>query len=305
MSASQYIWKMYTLRMLSPVLFIIIMNTAGCSDNQPSSPVSTVADTTETETAGAAPLFTDLTQTTDIRKLLCQNWEHKEDAEDAAAGGGEGEIEQPYRGIAFFDDGSVTQNPRDKMRLGKWTFDEGKKLIHLDLANGPRVTYKMGAIGATELVLQQLTGKTNTIYRSDAKFSPDPTLNPFYPANNQWRVKPARKESAIEIKTRSLGALDFYAKFLTDNAAREGNIISFVGLPGCFKWYNGGISISSENKLGEKWISCFYNREQALQGRQLLEDIISKKYKWNKKETNWVKQSADILRQMKDTLQRL
>ncbi len=294
---------MYTLRKLTVLLLLVMLTNIGCSDNPPASSASAAADTTRTQTETSP--FTDLTQTTDLRKLLCQNWEHQEDAEDAAASGGEGGIEQPYRGMAFFVNGKVTQNPRDKIRLGKWTFDEEKKLVHLEFSTGPALHYKIGAIGPRELVLQNLNDKTKTTYRADGKFSPDPIINPFYPANNEWRIKPLRKESADELKTRSLGALDFYAKFLTDNAAREGNLVSFVGFPGCFKWYNGGISISSESKLGEKWINCFYNKGQALAARQMLEDIISKKYKWNKKETNWVKQSADILRQMKDTLQRL
>jgi hypothetical protein len=132
-----------------------------------------------------------------------------------------------------------------------------------------------------------------------------PEQNPFHPENNLWRVKPARAEPDSALKLRTKRAVDFYAKFFADNAARNGNVISFVGLPSCFKWYRGGISVMGQEKLEEKWIGCFYNKQQAIEAQQLLEGIISKKYKWKKQEANWVKQSADVLRQMRDTLDRL
>ena len=294
---------MYALKLINLLgILFLVMNNTGCTN--------TTSRTSATETSApqavppASP-FTDLSETTDLRKLLCQNWEHKEDAEDADAGDGGDGMEKPYRGIALFEDGTATENPRDNIRLGRWTFDESKKVLQLEFTGGASARYKIGAIGPRELVLQNLSDKKKTTFQADGKLSLVPTLNPFHPGNNGWRIKPARKESDVELKERTVAAVDFYAKFLEDNAAREGNVVSFIGFPGCFKWYNGGISISSEQKLGSKWINCFYNKTQALQGRQMLEDIISKKYKWDKKETNWVKQSADVLKQIKDTLNSL
>ena len=48
-----------------------------------------------------AAMLKDLGATTDIKTVLCQDWENKEDAEDAANSGG-GSIEMPYRGFSFF-----------------------------------------------------------------------------------------------------------------------------------------------------------------------------------------------------------
>ena len=111
---------MYTMRMLIPMLLVLLAGNIGCTNNPPpTTPPEVQAPVTE---QGTSP-FTDLSETTDLRKLLCQNWEHKEDAEDAEAGGSEGSLDMPYRGIALFDDGTVTENPRDKIRFGKWTFD--------------------------------------------------------------------------------------------------------------------------------------------------------------------------------------
>ncbi len=246
--------------------------------------------------------LTDLSAATDIKKLLCQNWEHKEDAEDAAASGGGGSMEMPYRGISFFNDGTVTENPRDRIRVGKWTMNDETKIIRLEFNGGVTVQYKLGAIGPKQLVLLNMADKKKTEYRSDAWAQIAPADDPFYPDNNEWRKKPTRSETDSEIKSRVKQAVLFYAKFLKDNAGRGGNSISFVGLPTCFKWYRGGISVVGKDKLEDKWINCFYNKEQAIKGQQLIDEIITKKYKWNKEESNWVMQSADVLRQMYDTL---
>src|SRR5687768_15147070 len=247
---------MYAVKLINLLafLFLIITNIA-CTNSTSRSPA---AEIQAPEAAPIASPFIDLSETTDLRKLLCQNWEHKEDAEDADAGDDGDGMEKPYRGIALFEDGTATENPRDNIRLGKWTFDQSKKVLQLEFTSGPSVRYKIGALGPGELVLQNLSDKTKAIFRADGKLSLVPTTNPFHPSNNKWRIKPARKETDVELKARTVAAVDFYAKFLEDNAAREGNVVSFIGFPGCFKWYNGGISISSEQKLGSKWINCFY-----------------------------------------------
>ena len=206
----------------------------------------------------------------------------------------------PYRGLSFFEDGSVTENPRGQMHFGKWRLDDATKVIDVKLDNGEKVKYKIGGIGAREMLLMNMADKKKTAYIADAKVQLVATDDPFYPLNNKWRIKPARAETDSAIKLRTQQCILFYAKFLNDNAQRGDNTISFVGLPACFKWYRGGVSVVGKDKLEERWINCFYNKAQALKAHAMLEDVISKKYNWNKAETNWVKQSADVMMQMYD-----
>ncbi len=284
--------------LIIPVLFVFVLT--GCDNNTKDGKPS---ETTKKDSAVAT--LTDLANTTDIKQLLCQNWENKEDAEDAAlSGGGEG-LEIPYRGLSFFEDGTAVENPRDKMRFGKWTINEADKTIIIEFNKGGKIQYKIAAIGAKQMILMNTADKKKMEYRADAKMQKKSADDPFYGSNNQWRVKPAVKESDSAIKLRTEQCVLFYAKFLEDNAARGGNIISFVGLPTCFKWYRGGVSIVAQDKLEDKWLNCYYNKEQALKGYAMLDKIISKKYKWDKEETNWVKQSAGVVKQMYDTLRLL
>ena len=249
-----------------------------------------------------ATTLTDLAGVTDIKKLLCQDWENKEDADDAAlSGSGEG-LEMPFRGFSFFDDGTLTESPRDKIKFGKWTLSEPDKIISIDYTKGGKAKYKIAAIGAKQMILMNTADKKQDEYRAGAKAHKTIADDPFYITNNQWRIKPAKPETADEIKLRTEQCVLFYAKYLADNAARGGNIISFTGLPACFKWYRGGVSIIAKDKLENRWLNCYYNKEQAMEGYALLDKIISKKYKWDKEQKNWVKQSADVVQQMYDTL---
>lgn len=283
--------------LLIATFFTIIAS--GCNDNAK----NTDADSPKKDTIIST--LTDLSASTDIKKLLCQNWENKEDAEDAALSGGGDGLEMPYRGFSFFEDASVVENPRDKIKFGKWTLDETTKAINIEYIKGVKAQYKIVAIGAKQMILMEQGDEKKVEYKADAKMQPNPADDPFHASNNQWRIKPAKSESDSAIKQRTEKCVLFYSKFLADNANRGGNIISFVGFPTCFKWYRGGVSIKSAETLEEKWINCYYNKAQALKAYAMLDEIIGKKYKWNKEEANWVKQSADVVQQMYDTLRLL
>lgn len=281
------------------IIAFFTMLVTGCDNNRKGGAGNAIVkDSTVTS-------LTDMSASTDIKKLLCQNWENKEDAEDAAlSGGGEG-LEIPYRGFSFFEDATVVENPRDKIRFGKWSMNEADKMINIEFNKGGRAQYKIVDIGARQMILMNTIDKKKVEYRADAKVQKHPEDDPFHVSNNQWRIKPGHAETDSSIKLRTGQCVLFYAKFLADNADRGANIISFVGLPTCFKWYRGGVSVTAKDKVEAKWLNCYYNNEQALKGHTMLESIISKNYKWNKEERNWVKQSADVVNQMYDTLRLL
>ena len=238
-----------------------------------------------------------------MAELLCQNWEDKADVEDGVLNGG-GDLEIPFHGYSFFTDGLMVQDPRDKMKSGKWTLDEKTKNVTIVFDDKTKQQAHIQGVGIKNLLLK--TGeKAATQYIADGKKVKNLSDDPFYPANNKWRLKPSKSENDAAIKQRIIDCVLFYSKFFKNNADHGYSSISFYGIPTCFKWYSGGISITNKDKLNAKWIDCFYNKEQAIQGQQLLEKAITKKYNWNKSEPKWTKKSADVLLQMADTLRLL
>ncbi|MBK6633760.1 MAG: hypothetical protein IPG38_05110 [Chitinophagaceae bacterium] len=78
----------------------------------------------------------------------------------------------------------------------------------------------------------------------------------------------------------------------------DDKVISFWGLPSCFKWYGGGVFLKKETELKENWINCYYNKEQAMQAYALADKLLSQKYNWPKGEQNWLKLNLAVLEQM-------
>jgi hypothetical protein len=241
----------------------------------------------------------DLSATENITELLCQQWEHAEDKQDAAYSNGEGDLQLVYRGFAFFDDGTMLQNPHGELHTGTWNYDDALKIITVRQAKGATEKYKINAVAADELVLTKLgdaDAKQQT-YSGQAIRHIQNATDPFYPANNAWRIKPSRPETDAEIKQRAKDCLKFYLLYYNDNRVRDSSVISFAGFPTCFIWYGGGISIFTADKLPASWVNCFYNRQQALKAHAMMEDLVTKKYQWSKGQ-NWVVMNAKVLKQM-------
>ena len=134
------------------------------------------------------------------------------------------------------------------------------------------------SIGAKDLILSSTDEKKKIEYRADGKVQKILTDDPFYGSNNKWRIKPVKPETDEAVKQRLLACVQFYNKLLKDKVARGTTSPAvFTGLPPVFNWYNGSITVTGKEKLMDKWVDCFYNKEQAYKAQNMLENIISKK----------------------------
>jgi hypothetical protein len=286
---------------------ILGLITAGCN-NDSATPAGkedkatggkgTAATTTET-----AVSLNELRVTKDTAKLLAQDWESKEDAQEAELSGGSTDLEMPYKGVSFFPDLTMVVDPRDHIRFGKWSLENDNKEVSLSFTDGAKMSLIIRELNAKTLVLADKATKKTIEFKADGKAQKQSIDDPFYGANNQWRIKPTKAETDEQVKKRVMDCVQFYYKLLTDKAARVNNsVATFVGLPEIFTFYDGMITVLGKDKLKSKWIDCFYNKEQAIKAQALLEDMISKKYKWDKKEPNWLKKDAAVLQQIYDNL---
>lgn len=239
----------------------------------------------------------------DTFHLLCQFWQLS-DADNPTSKdvsfSNDSILFEP--GIVFMTDSTVLENPLGEMSYGKFKVDGNTIKVNFD--DGRKATYIIGRLHKDELMLKRTESKhtTELTYTPTHTYWANTDKNPFSKKNYQWVVKPKKPESDQEIKTRLRSSIQFYAYYLKGYVDGGATKIDFRAMPCCFHWYQGGISIQNENKLDKKWINCFYSEEQAFKGRQMIEDIISKKYKWDEKETNWIKQTVPVLEQMRDSL---
>jgi hypothetical protein len=205
-----------------------------------------------------------------------------------------------YPELAFFPDHFVTANARCRLQMGQWRLNKDTRELGLQF-KGSSQTYIIReiAVKQMELAWNKTDGPVSIKLSAQAIVHKRPLDDPFYPANNQWRIKPAAPETREQLRLRVKNCVHFYSLFFLDNHFRQETDISFIGLPSCFVWYNGGIGMQAKPELDKKWIDCFYSSNQAYTGYELVESILGQHVlKWPEHPTSWVKQTGEVLGQL-------
>ena len=186
------------------------------------------------------------------------------------------------------------------MEHGHWLLDSVAKTITLAATGGNKTVFKIVALSAKELIVINKGEANNSTMKfvSSGKHYRDATEDPFHFSNNQWRIAPSKAETDEAIKKRLKAFLHFHILFYRDNIAKGEKTISFYGFPTCIKWYAGGIYVIKDELLPGSWFGCFYNKAQALKAKTLMQEIVTKKYKWQNSGVSWVIKNLDVLEQM-------
>ena len=236
-----------------------------------------------------------------IYNILCQDWVLEDDAESLEGMDESSQFEIPYRSFYFSTKGTFVKNPRNTFDYGNWSFDDATKIITVNnVIDKNRDMYKIAKIAADELVLVNIgeNSTTNLKFIAPAKRYKNANDEPYYLENNRWRIKPKNKESDSAIHQRLKENIHFFILFYRSALAKYDKHVSFWGLPSCFKWYGGAVYLKKKEQLKENWISCFYNKEQAMQAYNLADRLLSEKFDWPKNESNWLKLNLAVLELM-------
>ncbi len=247
---------------------------------------------TEGDSKGSNANLLYLDTAENIYNILCQDWVLKEDAEGLEGMNESSKFEIPYRSFYFSTKGTFVKNPRNTFDYGNWMYDDAAKTITLNnTIDKTKDIYKIARVTSGELTLVNAGVKsaTNLTFISSEKRYKNPDDEPYFLENNRWRIKPNAKESDAAIQQRLKENIHFFILFYRSALAKDDKTVSFWGLPSCFKWYGGGIFLKKENELKENWISCFYNKDQAMQAYALADKLLSQKYNWPTGESNWLK----------------
>ncbi len=205
-------------------------------------------------------------------------------------------------GIVFMTDSTFLENPKADMRYGKFSL-RGKE-IDAEFDDGTKAVYAIQTKQENKMTLKRSEKDQSTILylQGSEVFWPEADKNPYSKVNSAWRIKPKQAETEDQLRERLKGCVQFYQYYFKGYVESKATEIDYSGLPSCFRWYQGGIFVRNEKKLDKKWINCFYSKDQALHARQLMENVLSKKYDWDTTERNWIKQLVPVLKQVHDKL---
>lgn len=215
----------------------------------------------------------------------------------------DGSGDRIYQDIALFPDSQAVYNFRNERWIGKWKVQnqDKKSLLLLGFENGQQLTYLIQRANFRSLRLQwqQQGDSLHMVLRSDGKVHRNFLNDPLHPSNLRWMFPPRKKETDDEIRSRVKQCVRFFALFYRDVIKRESSTINFAGLPEIFTWYNGGIGLSEKDSISNSWIKCFYNKQQALLGYDMLRRLlVDHEFAWPSKTPNWFYKTHSVLEQM-------
>ncbi|MFT3911029.1 MAG: hypothetical protein QM737_16540 [Ferruginibacter sp.] len=243
----------------------------------------------------------DLKQSSIMRDILCQSWEYEEDALEAKDVDITSDMEVVYRGYSFFNDGTVTKDPRGNIRTGKWSLKIEKPVtISMEFDHGQQDIKQLAYLRPSEMILSEGEGndrKKKSLLADEFRHI-NVKDDPFYPTNVLWRIKPTSPETEKSIRQRLKDCIHFFVLYYEEKINTQAETVTFIGLPTCFTWYSGAVGLQDENQLQRKWINCFYNREQAMTAYKLADKLLRTKLDLPKKESSWLKANLSILKEM-------
>ncbi|MBN8853906.1 MAG: hypothetical protein BGO55_10700 [Sphingobacteriales bacterium 50-39] len=206
-----------------------------------------------------------------------------------------------YPELALFPDHSALLNPRCGLKIGTWNLDKENGEMSLQWKDGSADLFivRQRALRQMELLWHRRGDIALVRLKSDAITHKDMKNDPYYPANNTWRIRPAIPETHDQLRRRVKGCIHWYSLFFLDNHLRQKTDISYSGLPSCFEWYNGGIGMKAKQDLDKSWKSIFYSEDQAFTAYDLIADELGKHgLKWPEHPTSWVEQEGQVLEQL-------
>jgi len=94
--------------------------------------------------------------------------------------------------------------------------------------------------------------------------------DPWSPEMNHWRLKPNQPETRQQLKERVRNHLQFLNSFFDFICRDERYWVSQDWFFSIVKTGNNGTALIAEKNIPQKWINCFYDSAQAVQGYYMM-----------------------------------
>lgn len=113
---------------------------------------------------------------------------------------------------------------------------------------------------------------------------------------NKWRIKPGKKETDVEIRSRIRNHIEFMHLYF-ENAIETGlRAVSEPNLASPFEVYSNGISMRKFDEVND-WKDLFFDADDAKKGFDIIESEMKKNFTL-KKTKNAFELNADIFRKL-------
>jgi hypothetical protein len=202
--------------------------------------------------------------------------------------------------ISFFEDDTYTDLRGEKIyKTGTYKFSSQDKTISFIDSTGAtepvNVTLEKNEEGKLQLIIAVTSQQVNLKFLKEAKPMEDFKSDPFYPANNTWRIKPKQAEDKLAITKRMKNYIKHMALILKAAKERKQDVVMFGFTLGPVKIYDGGIGIHPYGIIPERWRNSFYDEADAATAYRIFEDYLSKSRYHGASTGKWIEDDYNIL----------
>lgn len=207
------------------------------------------------------------------------------------------EIQKGYI-ISFFPDGKFTEmKGSGAYRTGSWEpGNNGKVIILKDSVTTETAFIQLEVLNdkqALTLMFPERRVKMKFVLVGEAlkNYHEDP----FYPANNDWRIKPLHAEDVVALNERLAGYFRHNLYILKAAKERKSEVVSFSFSQGVIKIYNGGIGIQPLQNVPDSWANTYYNSLDALKAYRLFDGYLKHSQYRGAGTGDWIDDDYNIL----------
>ncbi len=202
--------------------------------------------------------------------------------------------------LNFFEDHRFTEiTGENGYRFGRWKTDTDNRLFLSDNNNNSEVlTYELKYRLDQKMELTLVNTTSNRSYTFLKQSLPLASFkdDPFYPDNNQWRIKPATAENEAALNNRLMNYLKHLALIMKAAKERNLRVVSFQASMGPVKIYNGGIGIHSFESVPSAWKETYFDSSNALSAYTIYRDYLTKNRRYQGAMTGeWIQDDYNIL----------
>ncbi len=198
--------------------------------------------------------------------------------------------------LSLFSDKSFTElKGNGEYFYGNWSWLEKDQKIQLKYSDR-KIVYDVETnfTDTNAVVLQLKNPRKELTFIREAELLGKDKEEPFYAANNVWRIKPTKPESTAELENRLANYFQHMVYLLKAADQRHLDVISFEFSMGIIKIYNGGIGIHEYEILPQEWKNTYYDEKDVLEIYELYANYLKTSDYRGASSGSWVKDDYKI-----------